>query len=152
MLLYFQRSGRTGGGTEASCNALIPNFQLLFPPGVVFGGVEHPIVIANGVAGQCGLSCTGEHRQLCCAEAGFGLRGDDHRQSCQICLVLHQKVIGGDAAHGVDAGDFTLAALPHDFKIGGHLGCPISYLVNSHGACVIGNIHDNPELLKGGVE
>ena len=28
-------------------------------------------------------------------------------------------------------------------------GNSISYLVNSHGACVIGNIHDNPELLKG---
>ena len=27
-------------------------------------------------------------------------------------------------------------------------GNSISYLVNSHGACVIGNIHDNPELLK----
>ena len=31
-------------------------------------------------------------------------------------------------------------------------GNSISYLVNSHGACVIGNIHDNPELLKGGAE
>ena len=29
-------------------------------------------------------------------------------------------------------------------------GSSISYLVNSHGACVIGNIHDNPELLKEG--
>ena len=27
-------------------------------------------------------------------------------------------------------------------------GNSISYLINSHGACVIGNIHDNPELLK----
>ena len=27
-------------------------------------------------------------------------------------------------------------------------GKSISYLVNSHGACVIGNIHDNPELIK----
>ena len=27
-------------------------------------------------------------------------------------------------------------------------GNSISYLVNSHGACVIGNIHDNPELLE----
>ena len=31
-------------------------------------------------------------------------------------------------------------------------GNSISYLVNSDGACVIGNIHDNPELLKGGVQ
>lgn len=31
-------------------------------------------------------------------------------------------------------------------------GMSISYLVNEHGACVIGNIHDNPELLKGGAE
>lgn len=29
-------------------------------------------------------------------------------------------------------------------------GSSIDYLINSHGACVIGNIHDNPELLKGG--
>ena len=28
-------------------------------------------------------------------------------------------------------------------------GNSISYLVDSHGACVIGNIHDNPELLGG---
>ena len=27
-------------------------------------------------------------------------------------------------------------------------GNSISYLVDSHGACVIGNIHDNPELLE----
>ena len=27
-------------------------------------------------------------------------------------------------------------------------GNSISYMVNSHGACVIGNIYDNPELLK----
>ena len=27
-------------------------------------------------------------------------------------------------------------------------GNSINYLINSHGACVIGNIHDNPELLK----
>lgn len=27
-------------------------------------------------------------------------------------------------------------------------GNSISYLVDSHGACVVGNIHDNPELLK----
>ena len=27
-------------------------------------------------------------------------------------------------------------------------GNSINYLVDSHGACVIGNIHDNPELLK----
>lgn len=31
-------------------------------------------------------------------------------------------------------------------------GTSVSYLVNSHGACVIGNIHDNPELLKEGVK